>query len=216
MKKAIKLSLFGVPGAGKGTQAELLTSFLSVPHISTGDMFRALQTGQSDLSKKIKAILDSGELVSDELVTEMTFARLGQSDCEDGFLLDGFPRTLSQAKSLQESAFAIDFLIEIKVERDEIVRRLSGRRVCPVCKATYHIDFLNSDLVCTAGHGKLFQREDDRSAAIEKRLNLFESNLAPVLGFYQEIGRFRSVEGAGQPKEVFQRILGALGFSDEE
>lgn len=213
MKKTLKLSLFGVPGAGKGTQAGLLTSYLGVPHISTGDMFRALEKGQSDLAKRIKEILVSGELVPDALVTEMTLERLDATDCRNGFLLDGFPRTIHQARSLQDSKHAVDFLIEIKVERNEIIRRLSGRRVCPICQTVYHVDFLKEE-VCKLGHGSLLQRDDDKPQSIGTRLDVFESNLAPVVSFYREKGLLRSIEGEGDPKVVFKRILDSIGGSE--
>jgi adenylate kinase len=207
MKKVVKLSLFGVPGAGKGTQAELLTNHLSIPHISTGAMFRALQEGHSELAGRIKNILASGELVPDSLVTEMTFERLDQNDCRNGFLLDGFPRTLPQAEALQKSRHAVDFLVEIKVERTEIVRRLAGRRVCQVCGAVYHTDSFKGAIECKLGHGPLLQRADDMPRAIETRLDIFESNVAPVLGFYKKMGLLRSVQGEGEPLVVFERIL---------
>ncbi len=207
MKKVVKLSLFGVPGAGKGTQAELLTNHLSIPHISTGAMFRALQDGHSELAGKIKNILASGELVPDSLVTEMTFERLDQDDCRNGFLLDGFPRTLPQAETLQKSRHAVDFLVEIKVDRAEIVRRLAGRRVCQVCGSVYHTDSFKGAIECKLGHGPLLQRADDMPRAIETRLDIFESNVAPVLGFYKKMGLLRSVQGEGEPQVVFERIL---------
>ena len=210
MKKAVKLSLFGVPGAGKGTQAELLTSQLSIPHISTGDMFRGLQHGQTPLAVKIKTILASGELVPDSLVTEMTLERLQKEDCQQGFLLDGFPRTLPQAVALQASQHAVDFLIEITVDRNEVIRRLSGRRVCGVCGTIFHIDTLVGEPVCTLGHGPLSQRADDMPQAISKRLDVYEANVAPVLNFFKEKGILRSINGEGDPKVVFQRILDSI------
>lgn len=214
MKRALKLSLFGVPGAGKGTQAELLTSCLSIPHISTGDMFRALQKGESPLAIKIRNILASGELVPDSVVTEIALERLGEDDCLGGFLLDGFPRTLPQAVALQGSPHAVDLLIEITVERNEVIRRLSGRRVCGVCGTIFHVDTLAGDLVCSFGHGPLSQRADDMPEAIGKRLDIYEANVAPVLNFYKEKGMLRSINGEGDPKVVFQRILDSIDILD--
>ncbi len=212
MKKVVKLSLFGVPGAGKGTQAELLTKHLTMPHISTGDMFRGMQNANSELAIRIRNILAAGELVPDGIVTEMTFERLAKDDCKNGFLLDGFPRTLAQAEALQKSEHAVDFLIEIRVERAEIIRRLAGRRVCQVCKAVYHVDSFNGGTVeCRLGHGPLLQRADDMPQAVETRLDVFESNVAPVLGFYKKIGLLRSIQGEGEPEVVFGRILESIG-----
>lgn len=212
MKKIIKLSLFGMPGAGKGTQAELLTKHLSIPHISTGDMFRALQHGHSELAQEIKLILASGALVPDSLVTKLAFERLEKEDCKNGYLLDGFPRTLAQAKDLQQSKYAIDYLLEIKVDHKEIVRRLAGRRVCQVCGAIYHVDFLAGATDCKLGHGPLLQRADDMPKAIEIRLEAFESNVAPVLDFFREKGLLRSVSGEGEPEVVFEGILESIGL----
>lgn len=212
MKRKIKLSLFGVPGAGKGTQAELLTSRLSIPHISTGDMFRALQNGHTELARKIKGILASGALVPDSLVTELAFERLEKEDCKEGYLLDGFPRTLPQAIDLQDSKHAVDFLINIKVDRREIVRRLAGRRVCQVCSAIYHIDFLTGATDCKLGHGPLLQRADDMPEAIENRLEAFQANVAPVLDFFKKKGLLCSVSGEGEPEVVFERIVESIGL----
>ncbi len=136
---SVRLGLFGLPGAGKGTQAQRIAQRWSIPHISTGDMFRELQKGNTALAKEIREILARGELVSDEMVTRLAFERLSQQDCAKGFILDGYPRTLNQARALEASAFSLNFLLVIDVARAEIVRRLSARRVCESCHAIYNV-----------------------------------------------------------------------------
>lgn len=208
---ALKISLFGVPGAGKGTQAKMISKHFKVPSISTGDMFRAMESDSSPLARKVKGILNSGKLVPDQVVTEMVFNRLDLSDCDDGFLLDGFPRTMIQARGLQSSIYAVDHFIEIKVGREEIERRLSGRRVCSSCAGVFHVDdFEGGGTDCPKCKGKLVQRKDDAIDSVRTRLDLFESNVAPLLSFFGNSGRLRSIDGSGSPQLVFKRILDSI------
>lgn len=203
--KLLRLGLFGLPGAGKGTQAELLARRFLIPHISTGDMFRDLQKGTSPLAAEIREILASGALVPDERVSDLAFERLGQKDCLNGFILDGFPRTLAQAKALQDSPFALDALLSIDVDKDEIIKRLSSRRVCELCQKIFG-GSANVSSHCPDDGAKLVQRADDAPPAIARRLAVFEENFAPVVGFYKGLERLYRIDGYGTSDEVFARI----------
>lgn len=208
----MRIGLFGLPGAGKGTQAERIAKRFCVPHISTGDMFRELQSGTSKLAQDIRAVLSSGELVSDEMVTELTFERLGRKDCQQGFVLDGYPRTLPQAETLQKSMFALRALICINVERPEIIKRLSGRRVCEQCKRVFSVDFLaENGTKCPHDGSALVQRADDTIEAIATRLAVFEKNFAPVVKFFESRGLLQAVDGNGSADEVFARLIKVIG-----
>lgn len=215
MSFARKIALFGVPGAGKGTQAKVLAEYLQVPHISTGDMFRTLQNGTSALAASVREILSAGQLVSDDLVTDMTLERLGQSDCGNGFILDGFPRTLAQAQALQASKYELQALVEICVAREEIIRRLAGRRVCDKCRAVYHVESLADHLTCLVDGSVLVQRADDLPQAIETRLDIFQVNVAPVVEFYLARGLLVSVDGLGDQALVLQRILRSIDLVND-
>jgi adenylate kinase len=211
MKQGLKLGLFGPPGAGKGTQAERLAEYLTCPHVSTGDMFRALQGSSSELARQVQEIIGAGNLVPDKLVTSMTLERLAQEDVLNGFILDGFPRTLVQAQDLQNSEKALDALIEIRVPRGEIIQRLSGRRVCQNCQAIYHIDDLPAgSSTCRACGGPLILRDDDRPEAVARRLDIFESNFSPLIKFFKERNLLLSIDGCGDPNEVFRRLIDGL------
>jgi adenylate kinase len=208
MGKKLNLGLFGLPGAGKGTQASRLSSHLGLPHISTGEMFRSLSRESSPLALKVKEIISSGNLVPDDLVTQMTFKRLAEPDAKAGFILDGFPRTLPQAKDLQKSIFALNALIEVRVERSEIIRRLSGRRVCPKCGAIYHIDEMKAGQNrCVIDQTQLDHRPDDSPESVVLRLDLFEQNFAPLVHFFEGQRLLWVLDGSGDPDEVFARLL---------
>ncbi len=204
----MRIGLFGLPGAGKGTQAERLSKRFQIPHISTGDMFRELQNGGTPLALEIKAILASGQLVSDQMVTQLTFARLERSDCDAGFILDGYPRTLDQAQALQNSAFKLHALICVDVKREEIIRRLSGRRVCESCKTVFAVTSLKkgSEGICPLDGSRLVQRADDSVEAITTRLEVFEKNYLPVIRFFDDVGLLHHVDGDGPADEVFERL----------
>ena len=211
MRRVLKLGLFGPPGAGKGTQAERLAVYMGCPHISTGDMFRALRSSTTALARHVQEVISSGRLVPDELVTQMTLERLRQPDSSSGFILDGFPRTLVQAIALQESDKALDALIEIRVGREEIIKRLSGRRVCEKCQAVYHIqDLPAGSSTCSICESKLVQRSDDSPEAVATRLDIFESNFSPLIQFFKNKGLLLSIDGCGDPEEVFKRLLEGL------
>ena len=199
----MKLILLGPPGAGKGTQAKFVTEYLKIPQISTGDILRAEVKDHTDLGIKVQKIMDSGGLVSDELIVSIVKNRLQKDDCTNGFLLDGFPRTIPQAKALLEAKIAIDIVIELSVSDDEIVKRLSGRRVHEASGRIYHIQNnppKHPDLDDQTGE-KLVQRPDDSDSTIRKRLGVYRSQTMPLVDFYSNLSKsdsvhFESIDGS--------------------
>ena len=191
----MKLILLGPPGAGKGTQAKFVTEYLKIPQISTGDILRAEVKDHTDLGIKVQEIMDSGGLVSDELIVSIVKNRLQKDDCTNGFLLDGFPRTIPQAKALLEAKIAIDIVIELSVSDDEIVKRLSGRRVHEASGRIYHIQNnppKHPDLDDQTGE-KLVQRPDDLESTVRKRLAVYRSQTKPLVDFYSNLSKSDSV-----------------------
>ena len=200
----MKLILLGPPGAGKGTQAKFVTEYLKIPQISTGDILRAEVKDRTDLGIKVQTIMDSGRLVSDELIVSIVKNRLQKDDCTNGFLLDGFPRTIPQAKALLEAKIAIDIVIELSVSDDEIVKRLSGRRVHEASGRIYHIQNnppKHPDLDDQTGE-KLVQRPDDLESTVRKRLAVYRSQTKPLVDFYSNLSKSNSVH--------FESIDGSL------
>ena len=200
----MKLILLGPPGAGKGTQAKFVTEYLKIPQISTGDILRAEVKDRTDLGIKVQKIMDSGGLVSDELIVSIVKNRLQKDDCTNGFLLDGFPRTIPQAKALLEAKIAIDIVIELSVSDDEIVKRLSGRRVHEASGRIYHIQNnppKHPDLDDQTGE-KLVQRPDDLESTVRKRLAVYRSQTKPLVDFYSNLSKSNSVH--------FESIDGSL------
>ena len=199
----MKLILLGPPGAGKGTQAKFVTEYLKIPQISTGDILRAEVKDRTDLGIKVQKIMDSGGLVSDELIVSIVKNRLQKDDCTNGFLLDGFPRTIPQAKALLEAKIAIDIVIELSVSDDEIVKRLSGRRVHEASGRIYHIQNnppKHPDLDDQTGE-KLVQRPDDLESTVRKRLAVYRSQTKPLVDFYSKLStsnsvHFESIDGS--------------------
>ena len=199
----MKLILLGPPGAGKGTQAKFVTEYLKIPQISTGDILRAEVKDHTDLGIKVQKIMDSGGLVSDELIVSIVKNRLQKDDCTNGFLLDGFPRTIPQAKALLEAKIAIDIVIELSVSDDEIVKRLSGRRVHEASGRIYHIQNnppKHPDLDDQTGE-KLVQRPDDLESTVRKRLAVYRSQTKPLVDFYSNLSKsdsvhFESIDGS--------------------
>jgi len=207
----------GPPGAGKGTQASVLSGLLGVPHISTGDIFRrAIQEG-TPLGKKVEAYLKSGGLVPDELTVEIVKERLSQPDCQRGFLLDGFPRTIPQAQALDAWLEArgekLDAVINLQVSEEELMARLTGRRICPQCGATYHLKYdpPQRDEICDRCGSPLIQREDDRPETVSKRLATYRQQTQPLINYYKERNLLKGVDGNGDIQEVTQSIIQMLG-----
>ena len=205
----MKLIFLGPPGAGKGTQATGVSSHLRVPHISTGDMFRSAIKNQTPTGLEAKRYMDAGQLVPDSVVIDMVKERLAMPDCENGYLLDGFPRTVEQAEALEKFA-APDAVVDIEVPDEMLVDRLTGRRVCATCSGTFHISKLADEKLCPVCGGELYQRDDDKPATISNRLNVYHEQTAPLIGYYAGLGRLKRIDGNARPEDVFQNILSSL------
>lgn len=197
----MKIVLLGPPGAGKGTQAVNIKTELGVPHISTGDIFRTNIKNQTDLGKKVSAYLDKGQLVPDELTIDMVWDRLDQEDCENGFILDGFPRTIGQAQALKEGleerSTSLDSVINISVPAKVLIKRLSGRRVCSSCGAPYHVDSNPPKVegVCDECGSEVIQRVDDNEDTVKNRIEIYEDETAPLIDFYDKQGLLKTFDG---------------------
>ncbi|MFB4170047.1 adenylate kinase [Virgibacillus sp. JSM 102003] len=208
----MNLILMGLPGAGKGTQAEKINEKYHIPHISTGDMFRLAIKEGTDLGKKAKEFMDQGELVPDEVTIGIVKERLGKDDCKNGFLLDGFPRTIAQAEALQslltDLKESIDYVLHVDVPEEKLVERLTGRRICPNCGATYHVMYNPPKQagICDNDGSELIQREDDQAETVKKRLEVNMKQTQPLLDFYQEKGYLVSVDGNQEIDQVFRDI----------
>lgn len=212
----MRLILMGPPGAGKGTQAEMLTKHYKIPHISTGDMFRAAIKEGTPLGMKAKSYLDTGALVPDEVTIGIVAERLAQADCSNGFLLDGFPRTAAQAdalaKILSDLNMGLDGVVNIELDDDILLERLTGRRVCRQCSATYHVIFKppRDDDKCDICGGELYQRSDDTLETSQNRLKVYNDQTEPLIAYYSEQGLLRRIQGDQEIEEVFQDIIDAL------
>jgi adenylate kinase len=211
----VRIVLVGPPGAGKGTQAQFIASHLSVPKISTGDIFRANVSGGTELGRQAKQYMDRGDLVPDEVTIAMVRDRLGEDDARDGFLLDGFPRNVPQAETLKkilaEWDTRLDIVLELVVDEDEVVRRLSGRRTCDKCGRIWHVDFDDKqDDICDDCGGHLFQRDDDKEEVVMHRLEVYKQDTAPLVQFYADEHILVGIDATGPVEEVTKRALAAL------
>ena len=205
----MKLIFLGPPGAGKGTQASGVSAHFSVPHISTGDMFRSAIKNQTPTGLEAKRYMDAGELVPDSVVIDMVRERLAMSDCANGYLLDGFPRTVEQAEVL-DTISTPDVVVDIEVPDERLVYRLTGRRVCVKCQGTFHISKLADEHTCPICGGEVRQRDDDRPETIETRLNAYHAQTEPLIGYYSGKDKLRRINGDSKPEDVFRNILAAL------
>jgi len=212
----MKIIMLGAPGAGKGTQAKKLAAKFNIPHISTGDIFRDNIKNKTALGKKVEEYIEKGLLVPDELVLEMIMDRLNEPDCKDGYVLDGFPRTIPQAKALDEALDKkndrIQYAIDVDVPDDVIVRRMAGRRACLNCGRTYHIETLRPkvDGICDYCDNKLVLRDDDKPETVKKRLEVYHEQTQPLLEYYKEKGILYSVDGTKAIDDIYNEIVDVL------
>lgn len=213
----MKLIMLGAPGAGKGSQAKVLSDKYGIPHISTGDIFRANIKEGTELGKKAKEYMDQGLLVPDELVCDLVVDRIKQDDCKKGFILDGFPRTIPQAKSLdaalEQINEAMDYAVDLEVDDEVIVERMGGRRACLECGATYHVVNMPpaKEDVCDRCGSKLVLRDDDQPETVKKRLSVYHEQTAPLIQYYKEKGILVQFDGTLKPDEVFRQIVNKIG-----
>ncbi|MBO8157488.1 MAG: adenylate kinase [Bacillaceae bacterium] len=213
----MNLILMGLPGAGKGTQADKIIETYDIPHISTGDMFRSAIKEGTELGKKAKSFMDKGDLVPDEVTIGIVKERLSKPDCEKGFLLDGFPRTIAQAEALdqllEELGTQIDHVLHIDVPQEKLVDRLTGRRICPTCGATYHVEFNppKQDGKCDHDGSELIQRDDDKPETVKNRLDVNIQQTEPLLNYYRKKGDLVAVNGDQDINKVFEDISEKLG-----
>lgn len=212
----MRLILLGPPGAGKGTQAQNIKDALNIVHISTGDIFRKNIKEETELGKEVKGYLEKGELVPDELTTRIVWDRLDQDDCKDGFLLDGFPRTLNQAKALDEGlkerSLELDWVINIDVDAKVLVKRLSGRRVCENCGASYHIDNNppQENGKCDLCGKNVIQRDDDKEETVKNRIDVYNNSTKVLIDYYEKQGKIKNFDGTKAIDEISKEILDAL------
>jgi len=213
----MKIIMLGAPGAGKGTQAKMIAEKYSIPHVSTGDIFRANIKNGTELGKQAKEYMDAGKLVPDELTVKILLDRVAQDDCKNGYVLDGFPRTIPQAEvlenALNELGDKIDFAVNVDVPDENIVRRMSGRRACLKCGATYHIEHIppKQEGICDTCGSELVLRDDDKPETVQNRLKVYHEQTQPLIDFYTERKVLKTIDGTKDMKEVFADIIAILG-----
>ncbi len=213
----MKIIMLGAPGAGKGTQAKMIAERYGIPHVSTGDIFRANIKNNTELGQKAKAYMDKGELVPDELTVSILLDRVAQDDCAGGYVLDGFPRTIPQAEILDQELTklgeTIDVAINVDVPDENIVRRMSGRRACINCGATYHVEHVppKKEGICDVCGSELILRDDDKPETVQNRLKVYHDQTQPLIEYYSKKGVIRDVDGTKDMKDVFDDITAILG-----
>lgn len=213
----MKIIMLGAPGAGKGTQAKKIAEKYSIPHISTGDIFRANIKNNTELGQKAKTYMDKGELVPDELVVDLIMDRFKEADCANGYVLDGFPRTIPQAEALDKALSAngesVDYAVNVEVPDENIINRMSGRRACVGCGATYHIQFNAPKVegVCDTCGEKLILRDDDKPETVKNRLSVYHEQTQPLIDYYSKKGVLAEVDGTQAMDDVFNAIVNVLG-----
>ena len=209
----MNMILLGAPGAGKGTQAELLAQRLSIPAISTGNMLRDAMANGSELGKQVRTYMDGGLLVPDELILSIVADRVAQPDCSNGFILDGVPRTLGQAEALDQKGIGIDHVVSLEIDDDVIERRMTGRRVCSHCGSSYHIDAHPPKTagICDQCGGELVVRKDDAPETVRRRLEIYHQSTEPLKDYYARSGKLRILDGSQSIEDVQQSILKAIG-----
>ena len=212
----MNLILLGAPGAGKGTQAEAISAKLGIPQISTGNMLREAVKNGTELGLKAKAAMESGALVSDEIVIGILKDRIAEPDAANGFILDGFPRTVAQAEALDTMGVQIDKVLEIYVPNERIIARMSGRRVCEACGASYHVEYkpTKAEGVCDACGGKTVQRKDDAPETVLERLAVYAEKTAPLKGYYEKTGKLVTVTGQEEVADTTKLVFETLGIAE--
>ena len=213
----MQITMFGAPGAGKGTQAKKIAAKYDIPHISTGDIFRANIKNGTELGNKAKTYMDQGLLVPDELVVDLVVDRVQQDDCKNGYVLDGFPRTIPQAEALDKALAAlgdkVDYAIDVNVPDENIVNRMGGRRACVGCGATYHLVYAptKTEGICDVCGKELILRDDDKPETVQKRLNVYHEQTQPLIDYYTNAGILKTVDGTVDINDVFAAIVEILG-----
>ena len=213
----MKIIMLGAPGAGKGTQAKKIAAKYGIPHISTGDIFRANIKNGTELGKKAKTYMDQGMLVPDDLTVDLVTDRIHKDDCKNGYVLDGFPRTIPQAEALDKALSAmnekLDHAIEVNVPDENIVKRMSGRRACLNCGATYHVVHAPTKVenICDMCGGELILRDDDKPETVLKRLGIYHNQTKPLIDYYREEGILTTIDGTAALEDVFKAIIAILG-----
>ncbi|NLG03107.1 MAG: adenylate kinase [Clostridia bacterium] len=213
----MKIIMLGAPGAGKGTQAKMIADKYGIPHISTGDIFRANIKENTTLGQEAKTYMDQGKLVPDELTVKILLDRVAKDDCNSGYVLDGFPRTIPQAevldKAVKELGETIDYAINVEVPDENIIRRMSGRRACLSCGATYHVEHIppKKEGICDRCGSELVLRDDDKAETVKKRLDVYHEQTQPLIDYYNGKGIMKEVDGTKDMKEVFADIVNILG-----
>jgi len=210
------LILLGAPGVGKGTQGQLISKEFSIPQISTGDILRKEVKEETELGKKAKSYMDSGALVPDDIIVGMMEKRIKEDDCKNGFILDGFPRTTAQAEALDEmlskNGLNLDSVLLIDVPEEEIIERLTGRRVCPNCGAVYHVKYNppKNDNICDKCSTQLIQRDDDTESVVRNRLKVYQDSTAPLIEYYEKTNKLVKIDGTGDINDIFANIKKVL------
>jgi adenylate kinase len=213
----MRLVLLGAPGAGKGTQAKKLIEKYGIPQISTGDILRQAVADGTQLGKEAKSYMDKGELVPDSVVLGMVKERLGQDDCKKGYILDGFPRNTAQAEALDgilnDMGMALTAAVSVDVPKDDLMKRLTGRRTCKECGQMYNIHFSppKKEGVCDKCSGELYHRDDDKEETIKNRLDVYDAQTAPLVDYYSKKGILKSIQGTGSIDEIFEKVCAAIG-----
>ena len=210
----MKLILLGAPGAGKGTRAEIICEKLSIPTISTGNIIREAMKNGTEMGIKAKAAVEAGQLVSDDVVIGIIKERLAEDDCKNGFILDGFPRTIPQAEALDNLGVEIDCVLDIDVKDEAIAARLGGRRVCPACGASYHLEYKKpaKEGICNACGAELIQRKDDAPETVLERLAIYHEQTEPLKSYYSKTGKLKSVPGQEEVADTTKLVFEALGI----
>ncbi|MBR6896953.1 MAG: adenylate kinase [Lachnospiraceae bacterium] len=213
----MKIIMLGAPGAGKGTQAKMIADRYGIPHVSTGDIFRANIKNGTELGRQAKEYMDQGQLVPDELTVKILLDRVAQPDCKNGYVLDGFPRTIPQAEVLTEAldklGEKIDYAIDVNVPDENIINRMGGRRACVACGATYHVVYIPTKVegICDRCGEKLILRDDDKPETVKKRLDVYHKQTQPLIDYYTAAGILKTVDGTKDMKDVFESIVAILG-----